>query len=97
MPYVLGRDLKTRKREERNKKTSKSDPVFHYLSFLTHAPTTITPVACISAWVFVEIVRVVELALVTLHRWEIPLPPLVVAWCVHQSYTSIESGVVASH
>jgi hypothetical protein len=58
-PFVLGRDPKKR-REERKKKTSKSDPVLHYLNFLTHAPTTITPVACILAQVFVEIVRVVE-------------------------------------
>ena len=33
-----------RTREERNKKTSKSDPVLHYFNFLAHAPTTIIPV-----------------------------------------------------
>jgi hypothetical protein len=40
---------KEEKKRREKQETSKSDPVLHYLNFLTHAPTTITPVACISA------------------------------------------------
>ena len=45
-----------------------------YLHFQTHAPTTIIPEARISVQVIVGIVKVVELPLVTRHRWELPLP-----------------------
>jgi hypothetical protein len=49
MPFVPGRDPKKSRREEKNMKTAQIDPVLHYLNFLTHAPTTIIPVAHISA------------------------------------------------
>jgi hypothetical protein len=48
-PFVLGQDPNKRRKEVRNKKTSKSDPMLHYLNFLTHAPMTIIPVTSILA------------------------------------------------
>jgi hypothetical protein len=65
-PFVLGRDPKKRRREERNKKHPQVIPS-PYLDFQTHAPTTIIPVARISAQVIVGIVKVVKLPFVTRH------------------------------
>jgi len=78
-PFVPGRDPKKRRREERTRKHPKVIPS-PYLDFLTHAPTTIIPVVRISRRRSLsEFVRVVELPLMTWHRWELPLPASVVA------------------
>jgi len=51
-----------------------------YLDFLTHAPTTIIPVAHISRRRSEsEFVRVVELPVMTWHRWVLQLPASAVA------------------
>jgi len=51
----------------------------------------------ISAWFLAGMNRMVQLPLMTWHRWELPLPGPFVAIGNYQSYTSIASGVVASH
>jgi hypothetical protein len=51
-------------------KTSKSHLVLHYLNFLTYSPTTIIIIAHIVAYIIVGIVTVVEIPLVSWHRWE---------------------------
>jgi hypothetical protein len=86
MPIVLGRDPQKR-REEKNKKHPKVIPSA-YLHFQTHAPKNITPVAAMSAYIIVGIVRVAYLPLMTSHRWELLLPASFVAMGDHQSYTS---------
>jgi len=60
-------------------------------------PSSTVLVVHISAWFLVGIIRVVELPLMTWHRWELLLPASFIVIGKHQSYTSIASCVVASH
>ena len=72
-----------------------------YLHSQTHLasnmPSSTALVVHISAWFLVGIISMVELSLMTWHRWELPLPALFIAIGDRQSYTSIASCVVASH
>jgi len=55
----------------------------------SNVPSSSTLVVQISAWFLVGIIRMVELPLMTRHRWELPLPASFIAIGDGQSYTSI--------